>query len=92
MLACHQAEISIRCEVAANQTVDLTNLNKAVKMTKREDIDAFSHKIIHSQTKTILLGSNMPVMTQTLKRGDGPCLPHGLSVINTYTEVTTRSK
>ena len=31
-------------------------------------------------------------MTQTLRGGDGPHLPHGLSVVNTYTEVTTGSK
>ena len=31
-------------------------------------------------------------MTQTLKGGDGPHLPHGLSVMNTYTEVTTGSR
>ena len=31
-------------------------------------------------------------MMQTLKGGDGPCLSHGLSVMNTYTKVTTGSK
>ena len=34
----------------------------------------------------------MHVMMQTLKGGDEPCLPHGLSVINIYTKVTTRSR
>ena len=34
----------------------------------------------------------MHVMIQTLEGGDGPCLPHSLSVMNTYTEMTTRSK
>ena len=29
---------------------------------------------------------------QSLKEGDGTHLPHGLSVVNTYTKVTTRSK
>ena len=37
------------------------------------------------------LGNGMHVMMQTLKGGDGPCLPHSLSVINTYTKVTTGS-
>ena len=37
--------------------------------------------------KTMLLGNNMNVMTQVLKGGDGPHLPHGLSVMNTYTKV-----
>ena len=40
----------------------------------------------------MLLGNNMHVMTQTLKGGDGPCLPHSLSVVNTYIEVTTGSR
>ena len=61
-------------------------------MIKKEKIKAFSSKIIHAQTKTIFLGSNMHVMMQTLEGGDGPCLPHGLSVMNTYTEMTTRSR
>ena len=42
--------------------------------------------------KTLLLGSNMHVMTQTLRGGNGPHLPHGLSVVNMYTKVTTGSK
>ena len=92
LLAFHCAELSVRGEVAANQTVDPTNLNEAAKMIKREEIDTFSSRIIHGQTKTMLLGNNMHVMMQTLKGDDGPCLPHGLSVINTYTEVTTGSK
>ena len=40
------SELSIQNKAAANQTVGLTDLNKAVKMTK-EGIDAFSSKIIH---------------------------------------------
>ena len=61
-------------------------------MTKKEEIDAFVSKIIHGQTKSMLLGNNMHVMTQSLKGGDGPQLPHSLSVVNTYTEVISRSK
>ena len=65
LLACHGAELSIRSEMAANQTMCLTDLNKPVKMIKKEEIDAFSSKIIHAQTKTIFLGGNMHVKTQT---------------------------
>ena len=82
----------IQRETVANQTVDLTDLNKVVKMTKKEEVDAFSSKIIHGQMKTLLLGNNMHVVTQSLKGGDGPHLPHGLSVVNTYTEVISGSK
>ena len=34
----------------------------------------------------------MHVMTQSLKGGDGPHLPHSLSVVNTYTKVISGSK
>ena len=34
----------------------------------------------------------MHVMTQALKGGDGPHLPHGLSVVNMYTKVISGSK
>ena len=72
--------------------MDLTGLIKAGKTMKKEEIDAFSSKIIHTWTKTMFLGSKMHMMTQTLKKDDGSCLPHGLSVMNTYTEMTTRNK
>ena len=61
-------------------------------MTKKEEIDIFLSKIIYRQTKNMLLGNNMHVMTQSLKGGDGPHLPHSLSVVNMYTEVISRSK
>ena len=34
----------------------------------------------------------MHVMMQTLERGDGPHVPHSLSVMNAYTKMTTGSK
>ena len=34
----------------------------------------------------------MHVMTQVLKGGDGPHLPHGLSLVNTYNKVISGSK
>ena len=92
LLACHPAELLVQNKAAANQTVDLTALNEAVKMTKKEKIDAFSSKIIYGHTKTLLLGNNMQVMTQSLKGGDGLHLPHSLRVVNTYTEVTSGNK
>ena len=52
-------------------------------MIRKEEIDAVLSKIIHIRTKTLFLGSNMHVMMQTLEEGDGPYLPHGLSVMNT---------
>ena len=42
--------------------------------------------------KTLLMGNNMHVMTQSLKGDDGLHLPHGLSVENMYTEVIYGSK
>ena len=61
-------------------------------MTKKEEIDAFMSKIIHGQTKTLLLGNNMHVMSQSLKGGDGPHVHHSLTVMNTNTEVGSRNK
>ena len=40
----------IQRETARNQKVDPTDLNEAVKMTKKEEVDAFSSKIIHGKT------------------------------------------
>ena len=85
LLACWQAELSIQKETVANQTVDLTDLNE-------EEVDAFSSKIIHGWMKTLLLGNNMHVVTQSLKGADGSHLPHGLSVVNTYIEVISGGK
>ena len=72
--------------------MDPTDLNEVVTITKMEAVGAFSSKIIHSQMKALLLGNNMNVMTQSLKGGDGPHLPHGLSLVNMYTEVISVSK
>ena len=61
-------------------------------MTKREEVDTFLSKIIYGWIKILLLGNNMQVMIQPLKGGDGHHLPHGLSVVNTYTKVISGSK
>ena len=92
LLACHQAELSIEREPTANCMKDPTNLNKAVKMTKKERINAFSSKIIHAQTKAMFLDGNMHVMMWVLEEGTGSHLPHGFSIINTYTEMATWGK
>ena len=78
--------------MVANQAVDPTYVNEVVKTTKKEEVDVFSSKIIHGRMKTLLMGNNMHVITQFLKGVDGPHLPPGLSVVNTYTEVISGSK
>ena len=40
----------------------------------------------------MLLGNNMYIMTQAPEKGEEPCLPHGLSMVNTFTEMTTGSR
>ena len=92
LLACQQLGLLILRETVPNQKLDLTDLKEVVKMTKKEEVDTFSFKIIHDQMKTLLLGNNIHVMTQSLKGGDGPHLPHSLSVVNTYTKVISGSK
>ena len=92
LLACWWAGLLIQRKTGTNQPVDPANLNAVVKTAKKEEVDTFLSKIIHGWTKTLLLGNNMHVMTQSLKRGDGPHLPHCLSVVITYTKVVPGSK
>ena len=92
LLAFWQAELSIQKEMFANQAVDPIELNGVIKTTKKEEVAAFLSKIIHGQMKTLLPGNYMHVMTQSLKGSDGPHLPPGLSVVNTYTKVISGSK
>ena len=40
----------------------------------------------------MVLGNNMHMMMQALEEGDGSHLSHGLSIMNTYTEMATGSK
>ena len=89
MLTGHWVELSLKNNATASPTTEPIDLNEAVKTTKWEEVEAFSSKIVHSHTKTVLLGSNIYIMTQAPRRGKEPCLPHGLSVANTYTEMTT---
>ena len=42
--------------------------------------------------KTLLLGNNLHVMTQSLRGGEALHLPHGLSIVNMYNEVNSGSK
>ena len=92
LLAHFWAELSLKGEAATHQTVDQTELKEAVKMMKREEVDAFLSKVIHGWMKIMLFGNNMNVMTQVLKGGDGPHLPNGLSVVIMYTKVISGSK
>ena len=54
LLTCCWAELSIRSEMDMNQTMDPTNLKEVVKMIKikKEKIEVFSSKIIHTQNLT----------------------------------------
>ena len=40
----------------------------------------------------MLLGNNVYIMTKDPEKGEEPCLPYGLSKVNTYTEMTTGSR
>ena len=88
---CH-AELSLKNDTANNQSPGLTNLDKAVKTMKWKEIEPFSSKIVHGHTKTVLLGNNMYIMMQAPEKGEEPCLMHGLSMVDTYTEITTGSR
>ena len=58
---------------------------------KREEIDAFSWKVIYAWLRTMCLDSGMHVMMQGLE-GNNTYWPHRLSMLNTYTEMTTGLK
>ena len=92
LLACQQAGLLIHRETVTNQTIEPADLNKAVKTTKKEEVNVFSSKIIHDQVKTLLLGNNMHVTTQSLKGGDEPHLPPVLGVVNINTEVISGTR
>ena len=92
LLAGWQAELSLRNDTTASLIPGPTSLNEAVKTMKWEEIEAFSSKSVHGPKKTVLLANNMYVMTQTSEKDEEPHLPHGLSVVNTYTEMSTGSR
>ena len=92
LLACWQVELSIKKKATMHQIVNLTDLNEVVKMTKKEEVDVFLSKIIHGQTKNPAPGKQHECNDSISERGDGPYLPHGLSVVNTYTKVISGSK
>ena len=92
LLAGHWAELVLNNGTTANQNPSLTYLNEAVKTMIQEETEAFSSKIVRGHTKTVLLGNNMYVMTQAPGKGEEPCFPHDLSMVNTYTEMTTGSR
>ena len=75
LLAGCQTELSLKYDVTASPILDPSDLNEAVKTTKWEEIGAFSCKIMHGCTKTVLLGNNMYVMTQAPEKGKESCFP-----------------
>ena len=91
LLARHQAELSFKNGATASQTPGPTDMNEAVKTMKREEIEAFSYKIVDVHTKMVLLG-NIVCNDTSPKKGEEPCLLHGLNVVNTYTKMTTGSR
>ena len=85
-------ELSLKNDMMTRPIADPTDLNEDVKTMKQEEIETFSSQIVHGHTKTVLWGNNKYVMTQSPEKGEEPCLPNGLCVANTYTEMTTGNK
>ena len=92
LLACWQAELLIQGEATVHQTVDPTNLKGGGENEKEGGDRCFLIQNYTQPNENMLLGNNMYVMTQSLKGGDGPHLPHGLSVVNMYTKVISGNK
>ena len=92
LLAGCQPELSLMNDTTASPIPCLTDLNETLKTMKQKKEEAFSSKIVHGHTKTVLLGNNMYKMTQAPEMEEEPCLPHGQGVANTYTELATGSR
>ena len=92
LLAGHWAELSLKNDTTASQTPGPTDLHEAVKIMKWEEIDTFVSKIVHGHMKTVLLCNNIYIMTHAPEKGEETCLLHGLSMVDTYTEMTTGSR
>ena len=74
--------------MATNQTMGPTDLNKAVKMIKKEEKEGFfiqDHKCLN---KDHIFGEQHAHDDTDPGEGDGPCSPHGFSDMNTYTVIT----
>ena len=87
LLAGHQVELSLKNNTTASQIPGLIDVNQAVKPMKLEEIEAFLSKIVHGTW----LGNNMYVMTQAPGRERNPVCLMTLSMVTTYTEMTTGS-
>ena len=92
LLACHQTELFIRSEAAAaTKTMDPTDLNEAVKMREGRDRCFFAPNHTWPNWNHVL-GKQHACNDAHPEGGDGPNLPHGLSIMNIYTKVTPGSK
>ena len=91
LLAGCLAEPSLKNYTTSSQIPGPADLNEAVKAIKQEGIEAFSSKTVHGCMKTVLLGNNMYAVTQAPEKGEEPCLQHSLSMVNTYSKMTTGS-
>ena len=87
LLAYHQAELSLKEETAMHQTVDQTDLAGGSQNDKKGRGRCFFIQNNTWPNEKPVPQNNMNVMTQFLKGDDGHHLPHGLSVVNTYTKV-----
>ena len=92
LLAGCQVEVSLKSGITTRSIPDPTDINEAVTITKQEEIETFSSQIVHGHTKTVLWANSMYMMSQALEKSEEACLPHGLCMANTYTEMATGSK
>ena len=68
------------------RVLDPTKYDEVVTTKGCKMIDAFSSKIIHTQTKTAFTGVRLNVMTHTLHASKGP-LTTALMIQNAYREM-----
>ena len=92
LLAYHQAELSIWSETSANQTMGLADLNEAVKIIKKEEINTFCQRSYIPRQRSCFWAATYLWWCRPWQGGDRPCLPHCLNIMHAYTEMTTGSK
>ena len=73
------------------KVMDPAEYDEVVNTKDSETINAFSSRIIHTQTKTMFTGVRLNVMTHALHAEEGS-LPQGLLVHNAYTKMQNGSK
>ena len=82
---------SLEDDKVATKVLDSTEYEEVVTTKGSKMIDTFLSSFIHAWMKNGFTGARLNVMTHTLCADQG-LLPQGLTIQNTYTEISNGSK